>query len=74
MKINHMRLVLPSRMRNTAQVDARTIAEAAVRALQAKGVINGPVSVQVQGHGRPARFIAQDVAREVGNKTPRRGG
>jgi hypothetical protein len=74
MKIQHMRLVLPPRMRNTAQVDARTIAEAAARTLQAKGAIKGPVSVQVQGHGRPARFIARDVAREVGNQTSRRGG
>lgn len=73
MNIKHMRLVLPPRMRNTALADARTIAEAAVRSLQVKGAIKGAVSVQVEGHGRPARFIARDVAREAGNQTQRRG-
>jgi hypothetical protein len=73
-KIKHMRLVIPSRMRNTAQPDARTIAEAAARALLTRGAIKGTIRVEVQGHRRPVKFIAQDVARGVGNQTQRRRG
>lgn len=62
MKIKHMRLVLPSRMRSGVQVDARMIAAAAARALHGQGYVDGPVTVQVPGHGRPAAIIAQDVA------------
>lgn len=65
MNIKHMRLVLPSRMRSSVQVDARMIAEAAAQALQGHGGIKGPISVQVQAHGRPAKLIAQDVFKET---------
>ncbi len=60
-----MRLVLPPRMRSSAQSDARLIAEAAVKALYAQGASNGPVNIQIAGHGRPAQFLSQDVARAV---------
>lgn len=65
MNITHMRIVLPPRMRHSVQVDARMIAEAAAQALRGHGRIKGPVSVQVQGLGRPAKFIAQDVFKET---------
>lgn len=76
MKIKHMRLVLPSRMRSSVLVDARLIAEAAARALHGHREINGPVNVRVQAHGRPARLIAQDVAGETSRQARmlRRGG
>ena len=60
-----MRLVLPRRMRSSAQADARLIAKAAVKALHAQGASSGPVKIQIPGHGRPAQFLAQDVAGAV---------
>ncbi len=60
-----MRLVLPPRMRSSARADGRLIAETAVKALDAHGVSNGPVHIQVPGHGRPAQFLARAVARAV---------
>lgn len=74
MNIKHMRLVLPSRLKKTVQADARMIAAATVRALKVEGAVEGPVNIQVQGHGRPAKFIAQDVARAAASQTRRRGG
>ena len=60
-----MRLVLPPRMRSSAKADARLIAEAAVKVLHAHGSSNGLVSIQIPGHGRPAQFLARDVAKAV---------
>lgn len=68
MNIKHMRLVLPPRMRASVQVDARTIAEAAAHALQGHAGVSGPVKVQIQAQGRPAKFIARDVFRETGRQ------
>lgn len=65
MNIKHMRLVLPSRMRVHAQVDARTIAEAVAHGLQGHAGVAGPVKVQIQAQGRPAIFIARDVFKET---------
>ena len=61
MNIKHMRFVLPSRMLSSVQVDARMIAEAAAQALHGHKGIKGPIVVQVQARGRPAKLIAQDV-------------
>lgn len=61
MKIKRMRLVLPARLSSTAQVDARMIATAAAQALQGTTDINGPVTVQVQTQGQPAKAISQSV-------------
>ena len=68
MKIKRMRFVLPSRMRPTVQADARVIAEAAARALHGHGGLKGPIGVQVQAQGRPAVFVARDVALETGRQ------
>lgn len=65
MKIRHMRLVLPPRMRASVQVDARVIAEAAAQALHGHAGVEGPVRVQIQAQGRPAKLIARDVFRET---------
>ncbi len=65
MKIKCMRLVLPARMSSSVQVDARMIAEAAARALQGSKQIKGLITVQVQGYGRPAKFISQRVFQET---------
>lgn len=68
MNIKHMRFILPSRMRSSVQVDARMIAEAAAQALHGHNGIKGPITVQVQAHGRPAKFIAQDVYKETSRR------
>lgn len=65
MNIKHMRFVLPSRMRASVQVDTRIIAEAAAQALRGHGGIKGPISVQVQAHGRPTKLLARDVFTET---------
>ncbi len=65
MNIKHMRFVLPSRMRTSVQVDARTIAEAAAQALQGHVGIVGPINVRVDARGQPAKLVAQDVFRET---------
>lgn len=61
MRIKHIRLVLPPRMRGTALSDARTLANAAVRALE-NGQITGG-TVDIQGGGRPATLVARDIGR-----------
>ncbi len=75
MKIKHVRLVLPARLKSSAQVDARMIAEAAAGALRGQDVPDGAISVQVSSHGRPTQAVAGEVAREVGHmvRTPKRG-
>lgn len=65
MNIKRMRLVLPARMRSSAQVDARLIAEAAGRALHGHDGLKGTVRVEVRGQGGPARFVARDVFNET---------
>lgn len=65
MIIRRMRLVLPARMASSVQVDARMIAAAAARALHGTTQARGPITVQVQGQGRPARFISQSVFQET---------
>lgn len=69
MNIKYMRLVLPARMSSSVQVDARMIAEAAARALQGLKEVKGPITVQVQGQGRPTRFISQSVFQETSGQT-----
>jgi len=72
MIIKHMRLVLPSRMRSTAQADARMIAEAAAKALHAQNTQGGSMNIRIDAHGRPAPLLAQDVAKEVRHQSPTR--
>jgi hypothetical protein len=61
-KITRMRLFLPPRMKAEAQLNGRTIAEAAARAIAAQDGAKGPLTIRVDGHGRPARLVANDVA------------
>lgn len=61
MNIKRIRVVLPSRMSATAQMDARAIAEAAAKALHGTKDIKGAISVQVQGNNEPTKFISQNV-------------
>ena len=72
MNIKHMRLVLPARMASSVHVDARMIAEAAARALHGATKVKGPVTVQIQGYGRPARLISQsgfqETSRQAGSR------
>ncbi len=70
MRIRRMRLILPARMRDTAQLDAREIAKAAAHTLESTGVAKGQVHIRVEGHGRPAAFIAADVKRALRNPKP----
>jgi hypothetical protein len=65
MKIKRMRLLLPARMSRTANMDARVIAEAAARSLAGIRGIQGPIRVEVQGHGRSSTHISQQVSRQI---------
>ena len=73
-RIRRLRLELPARFRTTAVADARRIAEAAALAihqragkdLAAGGSIDLP-AVEVQGAGRPAAALANEVAGRVGS-------
>jgi predicted esterase len=60
MKIRHLTLTLPARMKNTAHHDARTIAEAVGRALHDNGGQTGPITLQ--GYGQGASILATRAA------------
>ena len=62
MRIRRIRLVLPQRMRNGADGDARHIAETVAQALAGHGSAHGPLRIEIPGGGRPARHMAHDIA------------
>ena len=62
MRIRRIRLVLPPRMRNGADGEARHIAETVAQALAGHGNPHGPLRIEVQGGGRPAQHMANDIA------------
>ena len=62
MRIRRIRLVLPPRMRHGADGEARHIAETVAQALAENPSASGPLRIEVQGGGRPARHMAHDLA------------
>ena len=62
MRIRRIRLALPPRMRHGADGEARHIAETVAQALVGHGGAHGPLRIEVQGGGRPARHMANDIA------------
>ena len=62
MRIRRIRLVLPPRMRHGADGEARHIAETVAQALAWNGSTHGPPRIEIQGGGRPARHMANDIA------------
>lgn len=62
MRIRRIRLVLPPRMRHGADGEARHIAETVAQALAGDGSAHGPLRIEIQGGGRPARHMANDIA------------
>jgi hypothetical protein len=61
-RIRRIRLVLPSRMRHGADREARHIAETVAQALAGHGSAHGPLRIEIQGGGRPAPHMANDIA------------
>jgi hypothetical protein len=61
-RIRRIRLVLPPRMRHGADGEARHIAETVAQALAANPSASGPLRIEIQGGGRPARHMAHDLA------------
>jgi hypothetical protein len=49
-------------MRNGADGEARHIAETVAQALAGHGSPHGPLRIEIQGGGRPARHMANDIA------------
>lgn len=62
MRIRRIRLVLPPRMRHGADGEARHMAETVAQALAGDGSAHGPLRIEIQGGGRPARHMANDIA------------
>ncbi|MCC0029723.1 MAG: hypothetical protein H6891_05415 [Brucellaceae bacterium] len=65
MKIRRIRLVLPPRMRGSAQGDARAIADTLASALAMHGDVHGPLRVEVPGAGRPPAHLRADLTNAV---------
>jgi hypothetical protein len=61
-RIRRISLVLPPRMREGADGEARHIAETVAQALAEHRTPHGPLRVEIQGGGRPARHMANDIA------------
>jgi len=65
MRIRYARLILPSRMKETAVSDARQIAESVAAALSAhsEASAHAPawLSIEIPGGGRPARHLGFDL-------------
>lgn len=76
MKIRHMRLVLPPRLRKTAAFDARTIASAAAEALHNAPLRDAHHRIEIQGSGRPVQGLAWDVGSNLSSlfSRPTKGG
>jgi hypothetical protein len=49
-------------MRHGVDGEARHIAETVAQALAAHGGAHGPLRIEIQGGGRPARHMANDIA------------
>lgn len=62
MRIRRIRLVLPPRMRHGADGEARHVAETVAQALAGHGGVHRPLRIDIQGGGRPARHMANDIA------------
>ena len=62
MRIRRIRLMLPPRMRQGADGEARHIAETVAQALAGHGSAHGPLRIEIQGGGRSARHMANDIA------------
>jgi hypothetical protein len=61
-RIRRIRLVLPPRMRHGADGEARHMAETVAQALAGHRSAHGPLRIEIQGGGRPARHMANDIA------------
>jgi hypothetical protein len=61
-RIRRIRLVLPPRMRHDADGEARHIADTVARALANCPGAPGPLRIEVNGGGRPARHMTHDIA------------
>ncbi len=67
MRILRARFVLPVRMKHAAALDARQVADAVAQALAAQGAVpSGRIAIEIQGHGRPVRHMAADLASATG--------
>ncbi len=60
-----MRIALPARLRKTAPLDGRAIAEAVAAALAGTETLETRIAVEVPGAGRPASVTAHHVAGRV---------
>ena len=63
MRIRRMTLILPAHLKDTAQHDARRIAEALAFEAYRQGTC--PPSITVAGHGQTGAVLAQRVAQAI---------
>lgn len=62
MRIARFRIVLPARSKRDATSEARLIAATVAETLGAYPDVRGPLRVDIDGLGRPAGLMAQDLA------------
>jgi hypothetical protein len=67
MRIRHVRLVLPARMKPNARLDARRIAETVAAELAGQGAAApARLELQVDGRGRSSRHLRHDLVARTG--------
>jgi hypothetical protein len=73
MRIQRARLVLPSRMKSTAPMEARRIAETVARALASHGSdVPAKIALRVEARGRSSLHLEHDLVVQTGRAVARR--